>query len=101
MTETKGQACDLMLQVAACWVRASWCTYLHEGNDEPFRMGKVKRTVVWEPELKMSIGWQIMERLLAINGCWRRPSAEFGEQNKTPQNISTGRAFPASMWLCW
>ena len=54
-----------------------------------------------EPELKTSIGWQIVERLLAINRHQRGPAAEFGESNKTLQNILTGKAFPASMWLCW
>lgn len=32
-----------------------------------------------EPELKTSIGWQIVERLLAINGHRREPSAESAE----------------------
>lgn len=64
-------------------------------------MGNVKRIIMQEPELKMSIGWQIGECLPAINCCQRRPAAEFGELNKTLQNILTGKAFPVSMWLCW
>lgn len=41
---------------------------------------------MWELELKMSIGQQIVECLLEINGHRRGPGAEFGERNKALQN---------------
>lgn len=57
---------------------------------------------MWElMEFKTSIGWQLMEHLLVINGCRRRRGAKFGEGKKTPQNILTGKASTSSMWLCW
>lgn len=90
LSDSWGWVHGLMLQVAACWVQDSWCTYLHQEKDGLSRMGKgpscSNRSFKWASAGKLqSTYWQLDRRM---------------KQN-IAKYFALGKAFPASMWLCW